>query len=259
MRLLKAIRRWYRETRRGAFDWYSAPRRRGSFAFMTAGPGKSRGPRPDAAEILIPDFSNPDDFSPALYANLCAFDVEDLGFHIRLGGWGRAGRDKMAPFNHFRLEYAFPNFGGPAKVMELNQGAYSWPQRTSLYELAFEGRQERIFSIHQQMYAPLGRDYSFEHVTMRTFTPDLDSAPMTFLDFWRGPNRGYCIVQFPVGDVQLQAVLSGFDQEEAVEMMKRLVPMAGDARLFEWHASASRRLRSEIDSALGGRREQAGD
>ena len=109
------------------------------------------------------------------------------------------------------------------------------------------------------MYAPLGRDHSFEHVTMRTFAPDLVSAPLTFLDFWQGPNREYCITHLSVADVELQAVLSGFDQEEAVEMMMRLVPMAGDARLFEWHASASRRLRAEIDSALGGQRKQAAD
>ena len=226
---------------------------------MTVGPGKSRGPRPDPAEILIPDFSNPDDFSPALYANLCAFDVEDLGFCVRLQQWGGGGPDETAPCSHLRLVYAFPDFGRPAMVMELDQDAYSWPQRSSLYELAFEGRQERIFSIHQQMYAPLGRDRSFEHVTMRTFTPDLISAPLTFLDFWKGPNREYCITHLSVPDVELQAVLSGFDQEEAVEMMKRLVPMAGDARLFEWHVRASRRLRSEIDSALGGQRKQAAD
>ena len=86
---------------------------------------------------------------------------------------------------------------------------------------------------------------------MRAFTPDLIPAPLTFLDFWRGPNRGYCITALSVADVQLHAVLSGFDEEEAVEMMKRLVPIAGDDRLVEWHDGASRQLRSEIDSLLG--------
>ena len=251
MRLLNTIRQWYRDNWRGGASskvWFGVP-----------GPRSSRGPRLDPAEILIPDFSNPDDFTPALYPSLCAFDVEDLGFHVRLGQWGRGGSDEPTQCGHFRLVYAFPNFGGPAKAMELDQGAYSWPQHTSLYELAFEGRQERIFSIHQQMYAPLGRDHSFEHVTMRTFTPHLIPAPLTFLDFWRGQNREYCIAQFPVSEVQLQVVLSGFDQEEAVEMMKRLVPVAGNERLLEWHADASRRLRSEIDSALGGQHKQAAD
>ena len=84
----------------------------------------------------------------------------------------------------------------------------------------------------------------------------MNDDEQTFLDFWKGENRGYCITHLSVADVQLQAVLSGFDQEEAVEMMKRLVPMAGDARLIEWHADASRRLRREIDRLLGGRREQ---
>lgn len=248
MRLLNAIRQWYRETRRGAYDWHSAPGRRGNY-----------GPQPDPDDILIPDFSNPDDFSPALYANLCAFDVEDMGFHVRLQQWGGRGADETGPCGSFRLVYAYPDFGGPARVMELDQGAYSWPQYTSLYELSFEGRQERQFSLHQQMYAPLGRDRSFKHVTMRTFTPDLIPAPMAFLDFWRGANREYCITHLSVGDVELQAVMSGFNQEEAVEMMKRLVPMAGNDRLVEWHDGASRRLRSEINSALGRNRKQAAD
>ena len=247
MRVLNAIRRWYREARRGGYDWYSAPGRRYSF-----------GKRPDPGEILIPYFSNPDDFSPALYANLCAFGVEDLGFHVRLRQWGLSGPDETTPCDHVRLVYAFPDFGGPAKAMELDQGTdRNRPRYTSPYELPYEGRQERLFSLHQQLYAPGGRDQSFEHVTMRTFTPHLISAPMTFLDFWRGPNRGYCITHLSVADVQLQAVLSGFDQEEAVEMMKRLVPMVGDDRLVEWHDGASRQLRSEIDSLLGGQRKSA--
>ena len=248
MRLLRAIRQWYRETRHGSsVVWFGVPGARYSY-----------GSRPDPAEILIPDFSSPDTFAPTLYANLCAFDVEDLGFHVRLQQWGGRGPDEKGLCGHFLLVYAFPNFGGPAKVMELDQGAYGWPQHT-LYELAFEGREERQFSLHQQRYAPLGRDHLFEHVTMRTFTPDLIPASMTFLDFWRGQNREYCITHLSVGDVELQVVLSGFDQEESVEMMKRLVLMAGNDRLFEWHARASRRLRSEIDSALGGRREQTAD
>ena len=124
-------------------------------------------------------------------------------------------------------------------------------------KLPYDGCQERRFALHQQVYAPGGRDRSFEHVTMRAFTPDLIPAPLTFLDFWRGPNRGYCITALSVADVQLHAVLSGFDEEEAVEMMKRLVPIAGDDRLVEWHDGASRQLRSEIDSLLGGQRKSA--
>ena len=248
MRVLNAIRRWYRETGRGGgYVWFSVPGRR-----------NNRGAQPDPVEYQVPDFSNRDDFSPALYANLCAFDVEDLGFHVRLRQWGRSGPDRTAQFSHLRLVYAYPDFGGPAKAMELDQDDFSDRARyTSLYELTFECRQEREFSLHQQLYAPLGRDLSFEHVTMRTFTSDRIAAPMTFLDFWRGANRKYCITHLPVGDVQLQAVLSGFDEEEAVDMMNRLVPIAGDDRLVEWHDSASRRLRAEIESLLGGQHKPA--
>ena len=214
MRVLNAIRRWYRDTGRG-----------GNIAYMTLGPGSSRGTPPDPIEYQIPDFSNRDDFSPALYANLCAFDVEDLGFHVRLQQWGGRGPDNTAQCSHFRLVYAFPDFGGPTKALELDQVDASKRSRyISPYELPYEGRQESIFALHQQVYAPGGRDRSFEHVTMRAFTPDLIPAPLTFLDFWRGATRVYCITALSVADVQIQAVLSGFDEEEAVEMMKRACP-----------------------------------
>ena len=85
---------------------------------------------------------------------------------------------------------------------------------------------------------------------MRAFIPDVIPAPLTFLDFWRGPRRGYCITQLSVADVRLDALLSGFDEEEAVEMMKRLVPIAGNDRLIEWHDGASRLLRAEIDRLI---------
>ena len=173
--------------------------------------------------------------------------------------WGSGRADESAQCGHVRLVYAFPNFRRPAKAIELDQGdARNRPLPISPYDLPFEGRQKALFILHQQLYAHRGRDLSFEHVTMRTFTSDLTAAPLTFLDFWRGENRVYCIAQFSIDAFQLQAVLSGFDEAEAVEMMKRLVPIAGNARLLEWHDGAARRLRSEIDSFLG-RRKQAGE
>ena len=257
MRVLNAIRQWYRETRRGGYDWFSAPGRRGRIAYMTAGPDNSRGAQP---EILIPDFSSPDDFTPALYANLCAFDVRDLGFDVRMQQWGSGAANATGQCGHVRLVYAFPNFRRPAKAIELDQGdARNRPLPISPYEWQLEGRQKALFMFHQRLYAHRGEDLSFEHVTMRAFTPNLTAAPLTFLDFWRGQHRLYCIAQFSIDAFQLQAVLSGFDEEEAVEMMNRLIPMTGDARLVEWHADASGRLRSEIDSFLGRRREQAGE
>lgn len=61
MRVLNAVRRWYRETGRGGgYVWFRVP-----------GRGNSRGTQADPTEYQIPDFSNRDDFSPALYANLC--------------------------------------------------------------------------------------------------------------------------------------------------------------------------------------------
>lgn len=241
LRLLDAIRQWYRETRSGrGFVWYSAAGRR-----------SSRGTKLDPGEYQIPDFSNGDDFSPPLYADLCAFDVEDLGYHVRLRQWGRVGgaRD-AAKCSHFRLVYAYPDFDRPTKVMELDlEEATERSRYISPYELPYEGRQEETFVLHQQLYAG-ARDWSFEHVTMRAFTPDRITAPLTFLDFWRGALRRYCITQLSVADVKIQVILSGFDDEEAVKMIGRLVPIAGNARLIEWHDGASRRLQAKIDRLI---------
>ncbi len=243
MRVLDSIRRWYRGTR-GGYDWHSAPGRRSS---------RGKQPVPPSA-TPVPDFSNGSDFSPGLYANLCAFDVEGLGYHVRLGQWGRSSPFEYPICSHFRLVYAFPDFSRPARALELEQVDTSEGRRNIW---PYEGRQESLFALHQQLYGPGGRDQSFEHVTMRAFTPDCIAAPLTFLDFWSGPRRGYCIAQLSVADVKLQAVLSGLDQEEAVEMMRRLVPIAGNTRLIEWHDGTSRRLRAEIDRLLVGQPRQA--
>ena len=105
-----------------------------------AGIAAERNPIPLSIRYLT--FSNRDDFSPALYANLCAFDVEDLGFHVRLQQWGRSGPDKTAQFSHVRLVYAFPDFGGPRKAIELDQDyAVNRPPNISPYELPYDGCQ----------------------------------------------------------------------------------------------------------------------
>ena len=205
-----------REATSGSYDWYSAPNRR-------TAQGKQPG-----REFLIPDFSNRDDFSPGLYAGLYAFDIQDLDFRFRLKQWG-SGTGGTVPSSYVRMVYTFPDFEGPTKVIELEQFDIATSMRRQTHRLSDEGRQEALLlSLNQNLYASSDRDRWFHHMDKRTVALDAIPGTSAVLDYWRGPRRGYCIARVFENDVRFQAVLSGFDEEEAVSILQRLAPIAGN-------------------------------
>ena len=241
-RLREAVRN-SREAMRGSYDWYSAPNHR-------TAQGKQPG-----REFLIPDFSNKDDFSPGLYVCLCTFDVEDLGFHFRLKQWGvrgPSGTGGTVPSNYVRMVYTFPYFESPTKIIELEQFDTATSMRGQNHRLSDEERQEALLlSLNQNLYASSDWDRWFHHLDKRVVTLDAIPGTSAVLDYWRGPRRGYCITRVFVNDVRIQALLSGFDEEEAVSILERLAPIAGNDRLAEWHDTTIRQMRT-IGQSLEG-------
>ena len=238
-----------RNSMRGSFDWRSTPYRR-----------TSRGKQPAHSEFLIPDFSEGKDFSPGLYASLRAFDVEDLGFHFRFQQWGSGNETGgTAPSDYVRMVYTFPHFKNPTKAIELEQvDIAEGSKRAQNHQLSDEGRQEALLlSLNRNLYAPGNREQWFHHMDKQVTT--LDAIPKTsaVLDYWRGPKRSYCIMRVFVGDVRIQALLSGFDDEEAVSVLGRLAPIASNERLAEWHDATIGEMRSvyrSLEDTYGERR-----
>ena len=222
-----------REATSGSYDWYSAPNRR-------TAQGKQPG-----REFLIPDFSNRDDFSPGLHAGLYAFDIQDLDFHFRLQQWGGSGTGGTVPSSYVRMVYTLPDFESPTKAIELEQIDIASSMRGQNHRLSDEGRQEALLlSLNQNLYASSDRERWFHHMDKRIVTLDAIPGTSAVLDYWRGPRRGYCIARVFVNDVRIQALLSGFDEEEAVSILQRLTPIAGNDGLAEWHDTTIRRMRT---------------
>ena len=225
-----------REATSGSYDWYSAPNRR-------TAQGKQPG-----REFLIPDFSNGDDFSTGLYAGLYAFDIQDLDFRFRLKQWGvrgPSGTGGTVPINYVRMVYAFPNFENPTKAIELEQLDIASSMIGQYHQLSYDECQEALLlSLNQNLYASSDRERWFHHMDKRTAALDAIPGTSAVLDYWRGPRRGYCIARVFANDVRIQAVLSGFDEEEAVSILQRLAPIAGNDGLAEWHDTTIRRMRT---------------
>ncbi len=157
------------------------------------------------------------------------------------------------PINYVRMVYAFPHFENSTKAIELEQVDIGEGSRRGLdHRLSDEGCQEaQLLSLNQNLYASSDRERWFHHLDKRTVALDAIPGTSAVLDYWRGPRRGYCIARVFKNDVRFQAVLSGFDEEEAVSILQRLAPIAGNGRLAEWHDTTIRQMRT-IGQSLEG-------
>ena len=213
----------------GSRDWYSAPGRR------------THGKQTSYFEFLIPEFSKRNSFTPGLYASLHALDVQDLGFRFRLELWGGRRSAEAVPSNYVRMAYAFPHFETPAKAIQLEQLDIASSTGEQIHRLSDEGR--LLLSL-QNLYAYDDSERWFLHVGKQIIALDALPGTPAVLDNWKGPRRSYWMLQAFVVDVKVQAVLSGFDEKGAVSILNRLAPVAGNARLAEWHDVSIRQMRN---------------
>ena len=213
----------------GNRDWYSAPGRR------------ARNEQTVRFELIIPEFSKRDSFTTGLYSSLHALDIQDLDFRFRLELWGGMISAEAVPSNYVRMAYASPNFETPAKAIQLEQLDIASSTRKQTHRLTDEG--QLLLSL-QSLYAYDDSERWFQHVGKQIIALDALPGTPAVLDCWKGPRRSYWMLQAFVVDVRLQAVLSGFDEKEAVSTLQRLAPVAGNDRLAEWHDASIRHMRN---------------
>ena len=184
--------------------------------------------------LPTPSLQDKGRFGADLYANLYAFDVQDLGFRFRLLSWGRAS-DKQALCGFVRMGYATLPYENPDKAIVVELNDLSKADTRVRPELSDLGRQEMLLLTHQHLYSSSYAERWFHHLDTQTLS--LEALPKTtvVLDAWISPMRSYWIARAFLGGVRLDIVLSGFDEEEVGATLKRLVPIADNDRLAEWH------------------------
>ncbi len=189
----------------------------------------------------MPEFSKRDSFTTGLYTSLHALDIQDLGFRFRLELWGGRISAEAVPSNYVRMAYASPHFETPAKAIQLEQLDISSSTREQIHQLTDEGR--LLLSL-QNLYAYDDSERWFHHVGKQIIALDALPGTPVVLDYWKGPMRSYWMLQAYVVEVRVQAVLSGFDEKGAVDILQRLAPVAGNSRLAEWHDASIRHMRN---------------
>ena len=177
---------------------------------------------------LVPEFSKRDGFT----FDVLLLDLADLGFHFSLLQWGMTESGRC---NSVSMCYLSPSQSDPVKAVQLHQLDLAASNVIPDPGLSDEGRQEKMLRSHQGLYARGRREDWFFHTGKRPSGSD------SVLDAWRGPRRSYWIYRSFAGQVAVQALFSGFGEEEVLSALGRLVCGGiADAELGEWHDEEQR-------------------
>lgn len=184
--------------------------------------------KPTTVMPSLPAFCKRDAFT----FDLQALNVPDMGMRFRLLQWGTTETGLCKSVN---MCYLLPSHEDPVKAIQIMQADLEATNVMPAPGLSDEGRQDQLLRSHQELYAGQHREHWFLHVDKRTCRLEtLTMAPLA-LDAWQGPRRAYWIWRTFVGQVAFEALFSGFSQEEASTTMTRLVRIAADANLAQWH------------------------
>ncbi len=185
------------------------------------------------SDLPGPDFSRRDDFTPNLYENLYALDVQDWGFRFRLYGWVKALRKE--PYNGVRMLYVWPTLEAPTKCVKVEQIDLAPSNLRADRPSWREGQQEFELALQQHHHHSSDSEQWFQHIDKQTITIEAFPETSAELDSWKGPIRSYWILSAYVNEVKFLTVLSGFDEKEIGAILGKLAPFKGNDHLAEWH------------------------
>ena len=158
-------------------------------------------------------------------------DVPHLGIGFRLKQWGYTESGRC---NFLSMCYVSPAFDSPSRCVQVDQCDLVRSNVMPDPSVSDEGRQEVWLIRHQELYPEPDRELWFHHTTKEAVAIDA-LGPNAVMDSWQGPRRSYQVVRSFLGGVELVAVLSAMDGQEALSLLKRLVPIVADSPLARWH------------------------
>ena len=158
-------------------------------------------------------------------------DVSHLGIGFRLKQWGYTESGRC---NFLSMCYVSPAFDSPSRCVQVDQRDLVRSNVMPDPSVSDEGRQEGRLIRHQELYPEPDRELWFHHTTKEAVAIDA-LGPNAVMDSWQGPQRSYQVVRSFLGGVELVAVLSAMDGQEALSLLKRLVPIVADSPLARWH------------------------
>ena len=158
-------------------------------------------------------------------------DVSHLGIGFRLKQWGYTESGRC---NFLSMCYVSPAFDSPSRCVQVDQCDLVRSNVMPDPSVSDEGRQEVWLIRHQELYPEPDRELWFHHTTKEAVAIDA-LGPNAVMDSWQGPRRSYQVVRSFLGGVELVAVLSAMDGQEALSLLNRLVPIVADSPLARWH------------------------
>ena len=191
---------------------------------FSSSPGHRVSHSRQVVDLPILHFAEPDSFT----FEPLVLDVSHLGIGFRLKGWGSTESGRC---NFLSMCYVSPAFDSPSRCIQVDLVRSKVMPDPSVSD---EGRQEVRLIRHQELYPEPDRELWFHHTTKEAVAIDA-LGPNAVMDSWQGPRRSYQVVRSFLGGVELVAVLSAMDGQEALSLLKRLVPIVPDSLLARWH------------------------
>ena len=213
MKLLSLLHRFY-SALRGEKLFSSSPGHRVSHSRQVVDPP-------------ILHFAEPDSFT---FTPL-VLDVSHLGMRFRLKQWESTESGRC---NFLRMCYVSPTFDSPSRSGQVDQRDLVRSKIMPDPSVSDEGRQEAWLIRHQELYPEPDRELWYHHTTKEAVAIDA-LGPNAVMDSWQGPRRSYQIVRSFLGGVELVAVLSAMDGQEALSLLRRLSPIVDSSSLAQWH------------------------
>ena len=194
---------------------------------FSSSPGPRVSNSRQVVDLPILHFAEPDSFT----FEPLVLDVSHLGIGFRLKRWGSTESGRC---NFLSMCHVSPAFDSPSRCIQVDQRDLVRSKVMPDPSVSDEGRQEVRLIRHQELYPEPDRELWFHHTTKEAVAIDA-LGPNAVMDSWQGPRRSYQVVRSFLGGVELVAVLSAMDGQEALSLLKRLVPIVADSPLARWH------------------------